>query len=233
MKKQSLKIAVTAFLLSCCTMHLSAQQETVSKVGESAIENSNSGHFIYANVGYSHIMSHVEYSWTSGEIRLGMTWQAGYEWIFEKNYGVGFMYDGYVSKGSTIVGIDAAIDESFAMHYFAPQFAGIIRLKNDKWTLHYGFGIGLSMIADGIKGKGKAFDKNNVAGKNYDYGVGINGKFGVEYKITPRLGVTADLSLIESIIQQQFIDVEMPVDRKREINGASRISLNIGLKFKL
>ncbi len=191
--------------------------------------NPNIGHSIYAAGGISHITSHVDYSWTSGEMRLGGNWQVGYEWISERMIGAGFLYDGYFTKGEIAYGAKEKTKEYFTIHYFAPQFAGRIVLRSDRWVLNYSAGLGFCMTSDRITAQEKSASKH--IGSNYDYGVGFNASFGAEYRFSRNLGLIMSLSTVEAYINQSFLGQTLSTESN--LNGFSRINLNVGLKFHL
>ncbi len=190
-------------------------------------QNDFSGHTVYANGGASLITTEFDESWTYGESRIGGNWQVGYEWISAKNIGVGLMYDGYLSKG-TIIAPSGEFKESFTLHYIAPQFAGRITLKSEKWNLNYSAGLGLTVFADRLRQKqAKSF---KPIGANYDYGIGINVSLSVEYHITQKIGATAGLSLINSYIKQEYLGENL-VNNDSGISGIGRINIDLGLRY--
>ncbi len=194
---------------------------------EAADKSSVSGHAVYASAGVSHIITKIDTDWTSGEPRLGCDWQAGYEWISKRKIGAGFMYSGYHSSGE-IIAPEGTFKETLMIHYLAPQFAGRIPLKSEKWSLNYSVGMGLAIFSDVAKGK-KKVPKHTYL-RNTDYGFGANLLFGAEYRIVPNLGITASVSFTEALIKQEYMGY-YPADSNDSSNGFIRVSIDLGLKY--
>lgn len=111
-----------------------------------------------------------------------------------------------------------------SLHYFAPQFVGRGLLKSEKWALRYSIGMGLFMSCERVKQDHKSI------GSNYDYGMGYNFAFGVVYLLTPKLGVTGGLSLIQAVVKQEFMGSNL--NSKEEMSGMTRINLDLGLTYR-
>ena len=180
----------------------------------------NTGHFVYASGGVSLVVTELKFEYPhSGNPSTGGNVHLGYEWISK----VGFMYDGYFTSFTSAVPTSWArsrteMKESWSLHYFAPQLAGRILLRSEKWVLNYSLGIGLFMSCEKVKEKGK------VRGENYDYGLGTNLSFGAEYKVASKLGITFGLSLIEASLDQNY-------GGEHEDSNLVRVNFDLGLKY--
>ena len=198
------------------------------------------GHSLFASVGFSHIVSEVYTTWTTGEPRLGLDWQAGYSWISKRNIGAGLLYQGYYSHGGETAyagGFNtASLDESIYVNYFAPQFVGTIKLGKGMWSLNYAAGIGFAMMTQ----SGYATAINGVTTSNglmvrlSEYGWGTNTSFGIECRCSKEVGVTASLSWLNSFISQDLEKYNIPANFDRnKTTGISRLSIDIGIKLHL
>lgn len=199
------------------------------------------GHSLFASVGFSHIVSDVYTTWTTGEPRLGLDWQAGYAWLSKRNIGAGFLYQGYYAHGGETAPVaggnnTAKIDESMYVNYFAPQFVGNIKLGKGMWSLTYSAGIGFAMLtqsgyATAINGKPTS---NGPMIRFSEYGWGTNASFGIECRCSKKVGLTASLSWLNSFISQDLDKYYIPagVDRDKT-TGISRLSIDIGIKLHL
>ena len=216
MKKFKL-LLLSAFISFPCV----ASDNVGAETKEDMRTERNTGYFVYASGGASLIVSELEGVWDSGDPAFSGNLQLGFEWISKKKIGVGFMYDGYFTSFSSVVKADGGsvrFNEDWSLHYFAPQLAGRIFLRSERWVLNYSIGLGLFMSSECVKEKGK------LMGKNYDYGHGSNLSFGVEFKAAPKLGIILGLSVIEASVKQNYGGLH-------EDSGLARVNLDMGLKY--
>lgn len=199
-------------------------------IQEQALQETKPRHSVFVAAGYSHIISKVVSTWTSGEPRLGWDWQAGYSWMFKKDMGIGLLYSGYCASGSEIAPsgyTSIKVKEKLYINYLAPQFVERLYLGQGKWSLNFAAGAGLAILTQ----TGKAGRKNNsVKARHSDYGWGLNLYFGAEYRLSRCVGITGGLSNINSFISQDPDDYPGYYDRDKS-NGFSRISIDFGIKF--
>lgn len=209
-------IAMVAFLV----MALGANAQNIQNSGESSAAGS---HSVYVTGGYSHIYSHVQSRWTSGDPRLGWDWQAGYDWISSRGWGAGFLYSGYIATGKEYGGMYTHADESMMLNYFAPQGVYHWSRPGSRWDFFVKAGLGFIMITERAK---LSTSKRSMSATKC--GLGSNLTLGTEFKISRRFGVTASLSGVNAFIHQDNSAYDMP-----DGNGMARISLNLGVKLHL
>lgn len=193
------------------------------------------GHSLFASVGFSHIVSDVYTTWTTGEPRLGLDWQAGYAWLSKRNIGAGFLYQGYYAHGGegTWAG---KLEDSMYVNYFAPQFTGAVPLGKGIWSLTYAAGIGFAMLTQSAyssesngKPTGSGFGMRLT-----EYGWGTNASLGVECRCSKEVAIVASFSWLNSFISQDLDKYYIPsgIDRDKT-TGISRLSIDIGIKLHL
>ncbi len=183
----------------------------------------NTGGFIYVSGGPALILTEVEMgNVVSGEPTFSGQINAGFEWIFKKKLGVGFMYNGYftgVESREWIGGYNSIrLHERWALHYFAPQFTGRILLRSTKWSLRYAIGLGLVVSREVVTSKGELW------GRNYDFGLGSNMSFGVEFLITPTIGISGGVKAFDASINQYYMS-------ESNSAGIIRVDLDFGISF--
>ncbi len=221
MKKLKFPVVLLLVLLSFFTVCNAAETDINSARNEKT--DLVAGHSIFVAGGISHIATEVDMDYLhSGEPRIGGNVQVGYEWISSKKIGVGFLYDGYFTGFTMCVPVSGGYSAAFpkgrwGLHYFAPQFVGRITLRSDKWMLNYGVGAGLFMSYECLKYEGKPL------AKNYDYGIGLNGSFGVEFRLSKAIGLTAGLTLLEGYVDQEYYGETLS-------SSMLRVNLDLGLK---
>ena len=224
MRKLILIVVLT--ILPLAVISAAEVSDTIVSAHELKLER-NTGHFVSVSGGVSHIISHVDAFSTSGEPRIGGNIQLGYEWISKKKVGIGFMYDAYITNFSSRVPgshhKSSELKENMSLHYFAPQFVGRGILRSEKWALRYSIGMGLFMSCERVALDGKSI------GSNYDYGLGCNFSFGAVYQLTPNLGLTGGVSLIQAIVKQEYMGSNLNLDG--ETSGLTRVNLDLGLIY--
>lgn len=129
--------------------------------------------------------------------KIGLEWRVEYERLFN-GVGFGLQYSGFragMSDGTSI-----------NLSYFAATFVARYRLT-EKWMTKFGAGAGY-------------FHYSNKGG-----GLGLNIDLGMEYMVTPKIGIGASASGIISSI---------PVEEKTKKGGrygADRINLTTGVRY--
>lgn len=183
----------------------------------------NTGHFLYVSGGPGLILTEVEMGHvTSGQPNFSGVINVGYEWISQKKFGFGVLYNGYFtgvdcteSSGMTIM----RIHDRWGLHYFSLQLAGRILLKSPKWSLRYALGLGF------VASRDIAMSQGERLGINYDYGYGTNTSFGAEFMLSKRISITGGVKLFDASVKQSFFG---------ETNdaGVIRIDVDFGLSFR-
>lgn len=179
------------------------------------------GHFVYANGGIGHIVSHVDADYVSGEPRLGGVVTVGYDWISSKKIGVGFLYNGYYTRFKDYMwdgGFKGYLIEHWSINYFAPQFVGRTRLKSSRWALRFAVGLGMVMTKETANAKGE------LIGRNYDYGYGTNITFGAEYWIAKKFAITGGLNVFQAYVKQSY-------SGEKNDGSLVRIDLSLGAAY--
>ena len=164
----------------------------------------------YVNLGYSYIYSDIYMAdGASGNPKNGFEWQLGYDRVFRRGMGFGFLCAGYRSSFE--------IDEETAkldLIYFAPQFVLKQRLGN--WQLRESAGFGYFNYRESI---------DNLSGSMG--GVGTNINMNCEYLVTDNFGVGVNFGYITGIFPQG--QSELPDDVG--IAGISRMFINAGIRW--
>lgn len=185
-----------------------------------------SGHSVYGSIGIGHIISSVDFGWESGDARIGLDWQVGYEWMSDKKIGAGFLYSGYRSGGKSTVGYNrnsaVVAKGAFYINYLAPQFVGYVRLGNPRWTFNYTVGLGLAICTETASCK-DAGVKVSASASKCGFGMNIGGGF--QYALNNNWRLLMNLSWQDAIINQD-------TDEDRDENtGFARLGLNFGVKY--
>lgn len=191
-----------------------------------------SGHYIYAQAGFSQILSSVTSLWTSGDARLGPNWQVGYDWISDKKFGAGFLYSGYTSKGKVIYPINGGLtwgqlNTYWMLQYFAPQFVTHLPLGSGRWGLRLSVGVGMMMSSELYSGR---IPKGTGLSSSYnEYGFGCNLNVGVNFRLSDHFSVIGSLSNATGYFKQENQYLEIGDSDK--VSGFSLLMLSFGISY--
>lgn len=231
---------ILRIIILCCMFIIGSSQNAHSFTGDADVDivsevnniPNSSGHYIYAQAGFSQILSSVTSLWTSGDARLGPNWQVGYDWISDKKIGAGFLYSGYTSKGKVIYPINGGLtwgqlSTYWMLQYFAPQFVTHLPLGSGRWGLRLGVGVGMMMSSELYSGR---VPKGTGLSSSYnEYGVGCNLNVGVNFRLSDHLSIIGSLSNATGYFKQENQYLEIGDSDK--VNGVSLLMLSFGISY--
>jgi len=146
------------------------------------------GNTFSANIGYGHIFSEI-YG-VDGDLQNGIPQSNGVDWRFQYDHtfagglGIGILYSGFRSSGWVY-----GTKDTFLENYIAPVLSGRWKFTN-KWLLKAEFGLGYYR-----------HDENASNGYHlWAEGVGFNLDLGLEYMITPHVGIGASAGLLSGYL---------------------------------
>jgi hypothetical protein len=182
--------------------NLAAEQDEVIR------RHSVPGNTFSANIGYGHIFSDIyvaDDNFLNGiPQRNGVDWRLQYDHSFSSGLGIGILYSGFRSSGWVY-----GTKDTFLENYIAPVLSGRWKFA-DKWIVKAEFGIGY-LWADGTA---------------------LNLDLGLEYMVTPHLGLGVSAGLLSGYLG------EMNDNRGNvyssyncDTNGVARYTLLTGFRY--
>lgn len=163
----------------------------------------------YANFGCAFFTSNyilpIE---CTGNPTLGIDYQLGYEWVGKKGFGFGFKFSEYESSYHY-----NSYKVKVGLTYAAPQF--VMKQTINRWAFRENYGIGYFSYHEKLV-------EMNV--REVLRGVGLNISVGVEYMLTPNIGLGIEAGSIYGILEEQHL-------LEDSSTGNSRVYVDLGLRF--
>ncbi len=174
------------------------------------------------------------------DLKTGWYGSADASWIFNRNYGIGLKYkffntgastEGYFDPGDPFNIYYTTYTENIYVNYGGVLFSYTEPLGSQNlFTLYSSFSAGITFYRDETEVFSEAI---LITGK----ALGMDGTFGLEYRITPFVSAGAELSAFASTLRSiTFTDGETEQSQeleKENYENLSRIEVSIGLRFYL
>jgi hypothetical protein len=186
------------------------------------------------DAGVSFITSKV-YVYNLGDSRFHkFTWKPGfsgkidYEHFWQSGWGIGvnvIYHNTNFDAGYGAIGYSQGYYEyQFNQWYFGPCAAYRFRFGDSKWTGDVSIGMGYSRFSENLD------DKIIV----YYGGLGVSWRAGIEYMLSPDIGLGLDLTDLMAFVSQPDYSSELKTLGMNEFDGANgffRLSLMAGLRI--
>lgn len=185
-------------------------------------------HMVFISGGAGFNCSKVYDPISAAGNKIGFDYMAGYDWIISKSgLGVGLLYDGYYSSKKTVTSVDFGYGSvtphtTIFVNTIAPQFVVDILRPESRWAFTFKVGLGLSTVTETLKLQGEQTERKTKCG------FATTLMAGTERRINRHIGITATLTSISSFFGT-FYDEYYDIYRT---NNLSRISINVGLKYR-
>lgn len=164
-----------------------------------------------------------QYTWKPGfcaKVDYEHFWKSGW------GFGVNVMYHNTnFDAGYGAIGYSQGYYEyQFSQWYFGPCAAYRFRFGDSKWMGDVSVGMGYSRFCEDLEGRITA----------YYGGLGVSWRAGVEYMLSPDIGLGVDLTnLMAFVSQPDFSDTLKALDKDEpdSVNGFCRLGLMAGLRI--
>lgn len=170
----------------------------------------------FATGGYSLIVSSMEGGWPSGNPKLGLDWQVGFDHILnEKGIGWGILYSGYHSSYS-----ESSYSGHITLHYLAPQLVCQTLRTDSRWNFGFKAGLGLFTWVE------RETAMSHLLVSERSLGFGVNYMVFLDLRLDRDWSIIADLSGVTGLFKQKsYADADA-------LSRVTRVSLNLGIKFR-
>lgn len=170
---------------------------------------------ILVNAGYGFIVSKMElFEGVTGNPKQGFNLNAAFQWAARSGLGFGLRYGGYYSSANY-----ENVKFNVRLHYIAPEFVMRQEIgRRGKWIFRESVGIGYARYSESVENISVSYS-----------GVGFHIDLGVEYKLSPHVGIGAGIGAYGA----NFGTVEYPSSEyaPEENSGISYLAFNGGLRF--
>lgn len=205
---------------------LAFAQGVASQTDSAAV--SGNRHMVFISGGAGFNCSKVYDQLSAASNKICFDYMAGYDWIISKSgLGVGLLYDGYYSSKESVTSVDFGYGSvtphtTIFVNNIAPQFVVDILRPESRWAFTFKVGLGLSTVTEALKLQGKLTERKTKCG------FATTLMAGIERRINRHIGITTTLTSISSYFGT-FYDEYYDIYRT---NNLSRVSINVGLKYR-
>jgi len=195
-------------------------KDLAAEQNEAIRRRSVPGNTFSANIGYGHIFSDIyaaDGNFMNGiPQRNGVDWRLQYDHTFSSGLGIGLLYSGFRSSGWVY-----GTKDTFLENYIAPVLSGRWKFA-DKWIMKGEFGLGY-------------YRHDENAGNGYHLwadGAGFNLDLGLEYMVTPHLGLGVSAGLLSGYLGDMKDNRGNTYSSYNcDTNGVARYTLLTGFRY--